>query len=185
MNLSTAAEPGHTPIEDFSQCHAGILGRLHSIGELPALLEPAVRARRLAADTVAFFRDVVMEHHAEEEGQLFPAVLASAEQGAELDKVRQRVDALIAEHRQVEAAWARLEPKLKAVAKGHDADVNPADIATLVKTYEAHARFEEAEFLPLAKRILERNALHMEALSLALHAKHALPEVMRRVGRVF
>ena len=51
----------------------------------------------------------------EEERELFPAVLASATAGEERDRVKSIVDALTAEHRKVEAAWSRLEPKLKAL----------------------------------------------------------------------
>ena len=181
---STAHDPaGPSPIDDFSQCHAGILGHLTLLGDLPALLEPAARARRIAADALSFFRSAVYEHHAEEEKDLFPAVLASAVKGDERDKVQQLVDALTAEHRQVEAAWSQLEPKLKAVAKGHDSDVDPSDIETLVKTYQAHARFEEEVFLPLSQTILGRNSNHMAALGLAMHMRHALPEVLQRYGR--
>ena len=172
-----------TPIEDFSQCHAGILGHLQSLGSLPALLEPAARARRIAADTVAFFRAAVFEHHAEEEKELFPAVLASAQKGDERQRVQQLVDALTAEHRQVEAAWSKLEPQLKAVAKGRDSDVDPADIEALVKAYQAHARFEEDVFLPLSQTIRGRNDHHMAALGLSMHMRHALPEVLQRFGR--
>jgi hemerythrin-like domain-containing protein len=180
---SAAQDPsGHSPIDDFSQCHAGILGHLQLLGELPALLEPAVRARRIAADAVGFFRAAVFEHHAEEENELFPAVLASAVKGAEREKVQKLVDALTAEHRQVEAAWNRIEPKLKAVAKGQDTDVDPADIATLVNAYQTHARFEEEQFLPLSQAILGRNSNHLAALGVAMHMRHALPEVLQRYG---
>lgn len=182
MSSSTAGAAGHTPIDDFSQCHAGILGHLQLLGDLPALLEPATRARQLAADAVGFFRAAVFEHHSEEEKELFPAVLASAVKGEERDKVQQLVDALTAEHRQVEGAWTKLEPKLKAVAKGHDADVDPADIEALVKSYQAHARFEEEVFLPLSQTILGRNSNHMAALGLSMHMRHALPEVLQRYG---
>ena len=123
------SDSGHSPIEDFSQCHAGILGHLQTLGTLPALLEPAARARQIAADTLSFFREAVFEHHAEEEKELFPAVLASAHKGVEHDKVQAIVAELTAEHRQVEAAWAKLEPRLKAVAKGHDVDMDGADIS--------------------------------------------------------
>ncbi len=173
---------GHTPIDDFSLCHAGILGHLQLLGSLPELLAPAARARQLAADAVGFFRAAVFEHHAEEENELFPAVLASATKGEERDRVQQLVDALTAEHRRVEAAWSKLEPKLKAVAKGHETGLDPADIRALVKAYEAHARFEEAVFLPLSQTILGRNSNHMAALGVAMHMRHALPEVLQRYG---
>ena len=182
----TPTEPaGHSPIDDFSQCHVGILSHLQALGSLPALLEPMARARKIAADTVSFFRDAVYEHHAEEERELFPAVLASATQGAERDKVQAIVAELAAEHRKVEAAWARLEPKLKALAKGHEADVDGADITALVETYQAHARYEEEVFLPLSQAILGRNSNHLAALGISLHMRHAMPQVLQRfAGRI-
>lgn len=175
-------DSGHSPIDDFSQCHAGILGHLQTLGSLPALLEPAARARQVAADALGFFREAVFEHHSEEERELFPAVLASATPGEERDRVKSIVDALTAEHRRVEAAWGKLEPKLKAVAKGHESDVDPADIRTLVEVYQAHARYEEEVFLPLSQTILGRDSNHLAALGLSLHMRHALPEVMQRFG---
>ena len=38
--------------------------------------------------------------------------------------------------------------------------------------YQAHARFEEQEFLPLSEKILSRNGDHMAALGLSLHMRH-------------
>jgi hemerythrin-like domain-containing protein len=185
VNSTPAESAGHSPIDDFSQCHVGILGHLQALGTLPALLEPAARARQIAADTVTFFRDAVYEHHAEEEKELFPAVLASATQGAERDKVQEIIAELAAEHRKVEAAWAKLEPKLKALAKGHEAEVDGAEITALVETYQAHARYEEEVFLPLSQAILGRNSNHLAALGVSLHMRHAMPQVMQRfAGRI-
>ncbi len=175
----------HTPIDDFSQCHVGIISNLNLLGELPALLEPATRARRIAAETLKFFRDAVYEHHQEEERELFPAVLASAVKGDERDKVQSLVNTLTTEHRQVEAAWSKLEPKLKDVAKGHDSDIDGAQISALVHTYLAHARLEEQVFLPLAQTILGRNSNHLAALGMSMHMRHTMPEVMQRfAGRI-
>jgi len=100
------------PLVNFSQCHIGITRQLQALAELPPLLEPAAKARRIARETVAFFRGAVHEHHAEEENELFPAVLASAQSGAERDQVLSIVDRLVVEHRRIEAMWARLEPAL-------------------------------------------------------------------------
>lgn len=182
--MSTPTEQA-SPIQDFSQCHSGIVTHLRALDELPALLEPAARARRIAADTVKFFREVVYEHHQEEEKELFPAVLASAAKGAEREKVEQIVAALTAEHRSVESEWEQLEPKLQAVAKGHDADVPAGEIESLVKTYLAHARYEEQEFLPLAQTILGRNSNHLAALGVSMHLRHSMPQVLDRfAGRI-
>ncbi len=95
------------------------------------------------------------------------------------------VDQLTREHREVEAAWARLEPALKAVARGRDADVDAAAIDALVRRYEAHAAFEEREFLPLSETILGRDSRHMAALGLSLHMRHAVPQALGRFrGRI-
>ena len=131
------------------------------------------------------FRDAVFKHHAEEEKELFPAVLASATKGEERDRVQALVNTLTTEHRQVEAAWSKLEPKLKAVAKGHDSDVDGADIQALVDSYQAHARFEEEVFLPLSQTILGRNSNHLAALGVSIHMRHAMPQVLQRfAGRL-
>lgn len=168
------------PITNFSQCHVGILSHLKAFGGLPALLAPAEQARQVAQETLKFFRDAVYEHHAEEERELFPAVLASATEGIEMDQVKFMVERLTREHRQVEATWTRLEPHLKKIAKGQSADLDTAAVASLVRDYSAHAAFEEAEFLPLCQTILSRNSNHMAALGLSLHLRHA-PQVVGHI----
>jgi hemerythrin-like domain-containing protein len=174
--------PTDAPLTNFSQCHVGITHQLQVLAGLPALLEPAAQARRIARDTVAFFRGAVHEHHAEEESELFPAVLASAKRGTEREQVQVVVDRLVAEHRQVEAMWSRLEPALQAVAKGHDSDVDAAAIQRLVETYSAHAAYEEQEFLPLSQIILSRDSNHMAALGMSLHMRHSIPAMLERYG---
>lgn len=161
-----------TPIADFSSCHAGILAGLDAFAELPALVVAAERARRIAQQATDLFGDVVLEHHAQEEEELFPAVVASAAPGEELERVRQIVDRLTREHREVEALWRRLAPAVKKAAKGQSTSLDLADVERLVRLYAAHAAFEEAEFLPLSQRILGRNANHMAALGLSLHLRH-------------
>jgi hypothetical protein len=179
------AGPDSAALAQFSQCHVGILAHLQDLGRLPALLEPAAQARHIAAATLKFFRDAICPHHADEEKDLFPAVLASAARGAEREQVRSLVERLTREHREVEAAFTRLEPALREIARGHDASLEPAAVEALVRAYGAHAEFEEQAFLPLSQTILGRNSDHMAALGLSLHLRHALPEVLARfAGRV-
>ncbi len=181
MTDSTAATDD-APLQGFSQCHVGIVAHLQALGRLPALIEPARQARQIADETLKFFRNAVLEHHAEEERELFPAVLASASKGAERDEVQRIVERLTREHRQVEAAWSRLEPALKAVAHGHDANLDAAAVAALVDDYQGHARYEEEVFLPMSQAILGRNSNHMAALGMSLHLRHAVPDLLRQHG---
>jgi hemerythrin-like domain-containing protein len=172
--------PADTPIQDFSNCHTGIVAQLDQLERLPGLLDAAAEARRTADAVLAFYRDVVLAHHTEEERDLFPAVAASAAPGTERDQVKALAQRLTQEHREVESAFARLEPALKAAARGHEAALDRAAVAALVDRYRAHARFEEAEYLPLAARILGRNPDHLAALAVALHVRHVAPEVLSR-----
>jgi hypothetical protein len=168
------------PLDTFSNCHVGLLHQLDAFDRLPALLAPAAEARRLAQDLLDSFGPAIHEHHADEERELFPAVISSARSGTELEEVQRLIERLTGEHRDVETRWDRLKPALKAIAKGHDAVLDMAAVARLVEQYRLHAQFEEAQFLPLAHEILGRNGAHMAALGLSLHMRRVLPGVLER-----
>ncbi|MCW5670657.1 MAG: hemerythrin domain-containing protein [Hydrogenophaga sp.] len=170
-----AAAGDTAPLDGFANCHIGILKRLNVLGELPALIDPAARARRIAADALAFFREAIFEHHLDEENELFPAVLASATPGDERLHVQALVNRLTREHRILEGLWKVLEKDLKRVAKGQDTDLDAEEVSALVAAYASHATLEEEEFLPLCQEILGRNGNHMAALGLSLHLRHAPP----------
>jgi hemerythrin-like domain-containing protein len=163
------------PIADFSQCHAGIFRKLDQLGELPALLEPAARAREVAEKSLEFFREAIFEHHLDEERELFPAVLASCKDDAERGRVQSMNKRLTDEHRELEKIWKSLESGLKKVVKGQFGDVDLSQVMRLVNQYRAHAQFEEQEYLPLAQQILGRDDNHMAALGMSLHMRHQHP----------
>ncbi len=167
------------PIGHFGQCHAGNLERLARVQALPAAATAAVQAIALAQDMLALFGDGVAEHHSEEERDLFPAVLRSAQPGIEAAKVQEIVDRLTREHRQIERLWDEVASSVKAVSKGRfdamDPKTDGARMSELATRYGEHARYEEAQFLPLAEQILGRNGNHMAALGLTLHMRHVRP----------
>ncbi len=163
------------PIADFSQCHAGIFRKLDQLGELPALLEPAARAREVAEKSLEFFREAIFEHHLDEERELFPAVLASCKDDAERARVQSMNKRLTDEHRELEKIWKSLESGLKKVVKGQFGDVDLSQVMRLVNQYRAHAQFEEQEYLPLAQHVLGRDDNHMAALGMSLHMRHQHP----------
>jgi hypothetical protein len=169
-----------SPIADFSNCHAGIVTGLAVFAGLPELVEAAARSRKIAADVLALFDPVVLEHHRDEESELFPAVLHSAAPGREHARVAEITQRLVLEHRMIESLWARIQPSVKAAAAGRAAAMDSLDVARLVQTYAAHAHFEETALLPLAQEILGRDGNHMAALGLALHMRHA-PRAMAYV----
>jgi hemerythrin-like domain-containing protein len=174
MNTATLSADTATDnaVGQFSHAHVGIVMQLDRLSTLPALLAPARMAQNTAQRTVDFFRVAVFEHHKEEEEELFPAVRGSAQPGEERTLVDTLVDALTVEHRLIEGLWRQLEPELKAIAKGQGFQINAPLLEDLVSRYQAHARSEETQFLPLAEKILGRNGNHMAALGLSLHMRH-------------
>jgi iron-sulfur cluster repair protein YtfE (RIC family) len=160
------------PISHFSNCHLGIFAQLSRMGDLPALLGPAAQARRIADESLAFFSKAMYSHHSEEEKDLFPAVHQSAEAGVERLRVEGLVAQLTHDHRALEKLWESLEPGLRKVAKGQDTTLDVLALQSMVQRYQAHAKLEEQEFLPLAQTILGRNDNHMAALGLTLHMRH-------------
>lgn len=182
--LASGKAPASSPLGTFSQCHAGLLAQLDSLSHLPALAAAADRARQTAHALVEAFEEAITTHHAEEEQELFPAVLASAADAAERQRVQGMVDRLTREHRQVEAAWKALAPAIRKIAKGQHGELDGSRVAALVELYHAHASYEEQSFLPLSQDILGRDGNHMAALGMSLHMRHAMPEVLKRYGHL-
>jgi Hemerythrin HHE cation binding domain len=165
-----------TPLTSFTRCHLGIVTQLEGSARLPELVDAANHAREMAQTTLDLFRQTIIPHHAEEEAELFPAVMQSANAN-ERKAVRGMVERLTAEHREVEGLWKRLEPSVRAAARGNRSEVDAEVMEELVRAFLRHARYEETVFLPLAERILGRNGNHMAALGLALHLRH-VPQVV-------
>ncbi|GAB3766651.1 hypothetical protein GCM10028796_26280 [Ramlibacter monticola] len=168
--------PAETPLTSFTRCHLGIVTQLEGTARLPELVDAANHARQVAQSTLELFRTAILPHHAEEEAELFPAVLQSANAN-ERKAVRGMIERLVAEHREVEGLWKRLEPSVRAAARGNRAEVDAEIMEELVRAFLRHARYEETVFLPLAERILGRNGNHMAALGLALHLRN-VPQVV-------
>ena len=160
------------PLTNFTRAHLGIVSQLEVSARLPELVDAASRARKTAADTLDLFRNTLLPHHAEEEAELFPAVLLACN-AAEKERVRPIVERLTGEHRSVEALWKQIEPSIRAAARGGSQEVDAEMMEEIVRKVLRHARYEEVVFLPLAERILLRNGDHMAALGLALHLRHA------------
>ena len=164
---------GALPIHDFSRCHEGIRAQLQSLAQLPQSPGATLQAREAARQALQFFRAVMFDHHGEEEKELFPAVLAASDP-AEYGGLRSLADLLTADHRRIEALWRSLEPGLERFAAGDSAQLDGAGLADLVTRYDAHARQEEEQFLPLAESILGRKNSSMASLGLSLHMRHQL-----------
>lgn len=162
------------PLTDFSGCHVGITRNFTKLGELPALVaqpDKAEQVRQTAAELRQFFRDVVLQHHTDEEKELFAAVKAVLRQHLDQGMLASGyIGRLTEEHRHLEGLWAYIEPDIKRLEKGKPVELKLDAIQQLSADYLAHANFEEQYFLPLAEQLLSVN--DMAALGMSLHMRH-------------
>ncbi len=181
MNDLTADAKGQqgSPLNNFSDCHIGIVTQLNQLSSLSSMLEHARQANKITKETIQFFNRAVFDHHKEEEKDLFPAVLDAAEDGDEKSKVLKVIKLLVRDHRAIESMWRSLEPQLMKFLDSPQNDVAVIEIENLVRTYLTHAKFEEDVFLPLSEQILGRNGFEMAALGLSIHTRKVLRNARR------
>lgn len=172
-----SAQDTNEPLSSFRDSHGGILKNLTRLNDLCQLvkrpgMESAVEDSALAI--WRFFREVLMVHHEEEEEELFSAVLRVGDlDPATRETLVAAVERLTREHREVESEWAAIEPQVRKLSRGKLSILDVDRVAALVRKYEAHARYEEDEFLPLSERVLSQHSEDLGKLGRALHSRHS------------
>ena len=145
-------------IEQFKAldaCHQQIHLQLAELADLLERLETgsdSPHCRQKAKTIEAFFSEVARPHHAEEEKNIFPPLLAS-----DNPELVQAVRTLQQDHGWIEQNWLELAPMLRALAQGEDW----ADMAELKHNAEVfvslchdHIVLEESLIYPEAKERL-------------------------------
>ena len=149
------------PLEMLHACHSRIE---HQCATLQRLVPHLVRhgaddeARIAAASVMRYFDTAARDHHADEEIDLFPALIESMA-GSDAVCLRDLTAGLAAEHRSLEAHWLRVRAWLERVVAGESVLQGGADVRTLVDLYQRHIQREEKELLPMAARLLSDDEL--------------------------
>lgn len=144
------------PLEMLAACHIRIQRQCLTLTRLvPHLAEHGAdeQARSAAANIVRYFDTSALQHHADEEENLFPALLESMA-GSDPVCLRQMTEGLAADHRTLEALWRRLRQVLENVAGGESVLLPATEVEAFVGLYERHLKFEEDELFPMAARLL-------------------------------
>jgi hemerythrin-like domain-containing protein len=146
------------PLAMLAACHERIERQCSTLQRLAAHLavngaDPA--ARTAAGGVIRYFTSAALDHHADEETDLFPALL-EAVAGSDAVCLRALIESLAAEHAVLASHWQRLQPLLEKVGAG---DTPPAGVLADVVTaftadYRAHIERENGELLPMAARLL-------------------------------
>jgi hypothetical protein len=177
--------PGHSapgvgfevPLEMLAACHLRVHGQCQTLQRLvPHLAAHGAdrQAREAAVAVMRYFDTSARHHHADEETDLFPALLESMA-GSDAVCLRELTAALTAEHRALEQRWGRLRLSLGAVASGAAATLAADDVQAFVDLYEMHIAREEAELLPMAARLLDEATL--DRIGLAMRTRRGAVSV--------
>lgn len=144
------------PLEMLSACHGRIEDQCATLRRLLAHLAAhgADDGARIAANKVMrYFDHAANDHHADEEQDLFPALLESMA-GSDPVCLREMTAGLAAEHRQLEALWGWVRADLQRISEGQSASLGADAVEELVTLYERHIEREERELLPMAATLL-------------------------------
>lgn len=163
--------PGHransasfeVPLEMLAACHHRIESQCATLQRLVAHVVKRgsdENARVAAAAVLRYFDTAAVAHHADEEVDLFPALIDSMA-GSDAICIQALIDSLKSDHRSLEAHWQRLRPALLKIAAGQPEPLLADDVMLLVNLYEQHLAREEAELLPMAARLLSDSALQV------------------------
>ena len=149
------------PLEMLSACHGRIEAQCATLRRLlPHLLSHGVddAARTGASRVMRYFDTATRQHHADEEDDLFPALIESMA-GSDAICLREIIDGLKADHRALEACWRHLRGTLERIAAGEQVSLVVDDVEALAVRYERHIEREEKELLPMAARLLSDEEL--------------------------
>jgi hemerythrin-like domain-containing protein len=130
-------------------------------------------ARATAGHVMRLFDEDCPLHHEDEERDLFP-LLRAATPASERARVEILLSALVAQHREMRAAYDALRAQLAAVADGRLAALDQALVDRLQALCVAHVAREESELLPFARDRLDAAA--MERLRRAMAARRNAPQ---------
>ena len=185
MSAAKITFPGFTspaagfeaPLEMLSACH----GRVESQCQTLLRLVPHLAAngsdqaaREAAQNVMRYFDTSARHHHADEEEDLFPALLQSAP-APDLARLRELIAALQAQHRELEQAWSALRRKLEAVSRGTLRELDADEVGHLADLYRSHIAREEAELLPLAARVLA--VAQLDGVGRAMRARRGIKDI--------
>ena len=176
--------PGHSapavgfevPLEMLAACHGRVQQQCDTLLRLQTHLQQhgADRAAQEAARAVMrYFDTAAGDHHADEELDLFPALLAAAA-GTDAAFLRDLTASLRADHRLLERNWSVLRTGLQAVTDSCVSTLASADVPGFVQRYARHIAREEAELLPMAARLL--SDAELDRIGKAMRARRGLTE---------
>jgi hemerythrin-like domain-containing protein len=161
MRISRPDETGpavgfDTPLAMLAECHRRVERQCATLARLVPHLAARgsdAAAAEAATAVMRYFDTAAPNHHADEEDDLFPALLESMA-GSDAVCLREIIASLSADHRELDRRWAALRRVLEPVAAGLPGALSADDVKSFADLYARHIAREEGELLPMAERLL-------------------------------
>ena len=172
--FETPAAGFEAPLEMLSACHGRVERQCQTLLRLVPHLAangPDQASREAAQNVMRYFDTSARHHHFDEEEDLFPALLRAAS-NAELAHLRDLIDLLRGQHRELEKIWGQLRPKLEAIWLGTLSGLDADEVGRFAELYRSHIAREEEELLPLAARLL--GASQLDAVGRAMRLRRGI-----------
>ena len=141
----------------LAACHQRIQRQCDTLQRLlPHVAAQGVdtQACEAAQAVMRYFDQAAADHHADEEQDLFPALL-EAMAASDAVCLRELVGMLTQQHRELELHWQVLRQGLAHIAAGEALTLDAALVERFVAAYTQHLAREESELLPMATRLID------------------------------
>ena len=163
------------PLEMLLGCHRRIEKQLETLKRLREHLGAKgidAEASAAAEAVLRYFRKAAVDHHEDEEQDVFPLLEQRIDDDAEKARFAELRARLESEHRKLEETWARVRKPLEGIAEGLMRPLAEADVAQLADAYNAHIRVEEETLRQLFRYL---DAPDLEALGRSMAARRSVP----------
>lgn len=144
------------PIEALKACHERLQSQCAELSKLADRVRNIgcdAQAQQAASGVMRYFDTAARHHHADEEQDLLPRMVAAATpvRGSRLSRLAADI---AAQHGEMDRAWTALRPLLEEIAAGKRADLKPQAVERFARLYAAHIALEEDGVFPLAETLL-------------------------------
>jgi len=167
------------PLDILAACHERIADQCSTLLRLVVHVSEHgadEQASQAARNVMRYFDVAGPHHHADEESDLFPSLLAAA--GARASGVGDLVKRLCADHRVLEGQWAALRAVLHPLSSGEAVALPQTLVEGFVTRYREHIALEEAQLLPRATALLPAATLSLIGTAMAAR-RGVRPQVTR------
>jgi hemerythrin-like domain-containing protein len=141
-----------SPFEALDECHRQIhteLRNLAALAQALAVYGADAELQRQAAHIEGFFSGTSRQHHADEERNVFPALLVNGN-----PELVAAVKTLQQDHGWIEENWIELAPQLRAIALGNQW-IDPTEFQHNAQVFldlcQGHIALEESLIYPESK----------------------------------